>query len=44
MNLPKVVAELVNTQNSFDSVAYANCFSKTAVVLTKAKHTKEEKK
>ncbi|KAA6438514.1 nuclear transport factor 2 family protein [Dyadobacter flavalbus] len=33
MNLPKIVADLVKTQNSFDSVAYANCFSETAVVF-----------
>ena len=37
MNLPKVVAELVKTQNSFDSVAYANCFSETAVVVDEGK-------
>ena len=40
MNLPKVVAELVETQNNFDSVAYANCFSETAVVFDEGKtHT-----
>jgi hypothetical protein len=33
MNLPNVVAELVKTQNNFDSVAYSNCFSETAVVF-----------
>lgn len=32
MNLPKIVSELVRTQNNFDSVSYANCFSETAVV------------
>ena len=32
MNLPKIVSELVRTQNNFDSVAYANCFAETAVV------------
>ena len=37
MNLPKVVADLVETQNSFDSVAYANCFSETAVVFDEGK-------
>jgi ketosteroid isomerase-like protein len=37
MNLPKVVAELVKTQNNFDSVAYANCFSETAVVFDEGK-------
>ncbi|MFN0256674.1 nuclear transport factor 2 family protein [Pedobacter ureilyticus] len=33
MNLPKVIAELVKTQNNFDSAAYANCFTETAVVF-----------
>jgi len=37
MNLPKVVSDLVNTQNSFDSVAYASCFSETAVVHDEGK-------
>ena len=40
MNLPKVVADLVETQNNFDSVSYANCFSETAVVFDEGKtHT-----
>lgn len=33
MNLPIVVADLVEAQNNYDSVAYANCFSETAVVF-----------
>lgn len=33
MNLPKVVAELIKAQNDFDSLAYANCFTETAIVL-----------
>lgn len=37
MNLPKVVADLVATQNDFDSVAYVNCFSDTAVVFDEGK-------
>lgn len=37
MNLPKIVADLVEKQNSFDSVAYANCFSETALVLDEGK-------
>lgn len=37
MNLPKVVADLVETQNRFDSVAYTNCFSETAVVFDEGK-------
>ncbi|MGN8067789.1 nuclear transport factor 2 family protein [Mucilaginibacter sp. 22184] len=37
MNLPKVIADLIDAQNSFDSVAYANCFSETAVVFDEGK-------
>ncbi|TDW51647.1 hypothetical protein EV144_101323 [Flavobacterium sp. 270] len=37
MNLPKVLSDLVKTQNNFDSVAYANCFSETAVVFDEGK-------
>src|SRR5690349_1522125 len=37
MNLPKVIADLVKTQNNFDSVAYSNCFSQTAVVFDEGK-------
>lgn len=37
MNLPKVVEELVKTQNNFDSVAYAKCFTETAVVFDEGK-------
>lgn len=33
MNLPKVIADLVEAQNNFDSLAYANCFSETAIVF-----------
>lgn len=33
MNLPKVITNLVQAQNSFDSVAYAKCFSETALVF-----------
>jgi hypothetical protein len=33
MILPIVIENLVKTQNSFDSLAYANCFSETAVVF-----------
>jgi hypothetical protein len=43
MNLPKVVSELVKTQNDFDSVAYANCFSETAVVYDEGKTHKGRK-
>ncbi|HEV7379942.1 MAG TPA: nuclear transport factor 2 family protein [Dyadobacter sp.] len=37
MNLPKIVADLVETQNRFDSVAYADCFSETAMVVDEGK-------
>lgn len=37
MNLPKVITDLVEAQNDFDSVAYANCFSDTAVVFDEGK-------
>jgi len=43
MNLPEVVAELVKTQNSFDSVAYANCFAETAVVFDEGRTHKGRK-
>lgn len=37
MNLPKIITDLVNAQNNFDSIAYANCFSNTAVVYDEGK-------
>ena len=37
MNLPQVVEELVKTQNDFDSVAYAKCFTETAIVFDEGK-------
>lgn len=37
MNLPKVLTELVNAQDNFDSTSYANCFAKTAVVFDEGK-------
>jgi hypothetical protein len=37
MNLPKVVTELITAQNNFDSTAYANCFTDTAVVFDEGK-------
>ena len=40
MNLPKVISDLVEAQANYDSVAYANCFSDTAVVFDEGKtHT-----
>lgn len=37
MNLPKVISDLVNAQDNFDSTAYANCFTETAVVFDEGK-------
>ena len=43
MNLPKVLDDLVAAQNNFDSAAYANCFSETAVVFDEGKTHKGRK-
>jgi hypothetical protein len=37
MSLPKVIADLVKAQNKQDSVAYADCFSPTAIVYDEGK-------
>jgi len=37
MNLPNVITELIKTQNNFDSVTYAKCFTETAVVFDEGK-------
>lgn len=37
MNLPNIVSELVKSQALFDSHAYANCFTHTAVVFDEGK-------
>ncbi len=37
MNLPKVIAELVKSQNEFDSVAYTYCFAEDAQVFDEGK-------
>lgn len=37
MNLPKVISDLVKTQNNFDSAGYSNCFSEIAVVFDEGK-------
>ncbi|MNQ46138.1 hypothetical protein D3C85_599450 [compost metagenome] len=37
MNLPKVITDLVKAQDNFDSTAYANCFTETAVVFDEGK-------
>lgn len=40
MNLPKVVTALIEAQNSFDSTAYANCFTESAIVFDEGRtHT-----
>jgi len=33
MNLPKLIANLVDAQNSHDAPAYVACFSETAIVF-----------
>lgn len=38
MNLPNVIADLTKAQNNFDSVAYANCFTETAIVFDEGKN------
>ncbi|MDQ0782181.1 nuclear transport factor 2 family protein [Chryseobacterium sp. W4I1] len=37
MNLPNIVSKLVKAQNEFDSHAYADCFTETAVVHDEGK-------
>lgn len=37
MNLPKVIEDLINAQNNFNSKAYANCFSEIAIVYDEGK-------
>lgn len=37
MNLPEVITSLVEAQNNFNSSAYANCFSETAIVFDEGK-------
>lgn len=37
MNLPKVITDFVKAQDNFDSTAYANCFTETAVVFDEGK-------
>lgn len=33
MHLPNVITELIKAQDNFDSLAYASCFSETAIVV-----------
>ena len=37
MNLPNIITKLVNAQNQYDSHAYADCFTDTAVVFDEGK-------
>lgn len=37
MNLPTVIADLVKAQNNFNSAAYADCFTETAIVFDEGK-------
>ena len=37
MNLPKVISDLIKAQDNFDSSAYVNCFTETAVVFDEGK-------
>jgi hypothetical protein len=37
MNLPAVITKLVKAQNDFDSAAYADCFSESAIVVDEGK-------
>lgn len=37
MNIPDIITDLANAQNNFDSKAYSNCFSETAVVFDEGK-------
>lgn len=43
LNLPKVVSDLLTAQKSYDSDAYANCFSETALVIDEEKKYKGKK-
>jgi ketosteroid isomerase-like protein len=38
MNLPNVIVALTKAQNSFDSTAYANCFTENATVFDEGKN------
>lgn len=40
MNAPEIISSLVRAQDNFDSKAYADCFTETAVVFDEGKtHT-----
>ncbi|SFT36985.1 hypothetical protein SAMN04489724_0448 [Algoriphagus locisalis] len=35
-NLPKLIASLIEAQNSYDSIKFSNCFAETAIVHDEA--------
>lgn len=37
MNLPSIIKDLIKAQETYDSAAYANLFSETAIVLDEGK-------
>ena len=43
MNLPNIISDLLTAQENFDSKAYANCFSKTALVFDEGETHKGQK-
>ena len=38
MNLPEVIQDLIKAQNNFDSSAFTDCFSETAIVFDEGKN------
>ncbi len=43
LNLPKVISDLLTAQKNYDSDAYADCFSETAVVFDEGNEYKGRK-
>lgn len=37
MDLPEIISDLIESQNSFDSIAFAHCFSEEAIVTDEGK-------
>ena len=44
MNLPKVVADLIQAQDNFDIVAYGTCFTEEPKLLMRVKPITKKKK
>ena len=44
MNLPTIINDFITAQAKFDSKAYADCFSETAIVFDEAERTKGKRK